>query len=99
MSNNLVEVEQLVVKYRRATNPAVDGVSFSVPKGAAFGIVGESGSGKSTTVRAILRLVDGMSGKVVIGGKDVTRLSRRQMRPIRRDVQRVYRTRNPRWTR
>jgi len=69
----LVEVSRLKVHFpvRRgllmrqvATVKAVDGVSFDVERGQTLGLVGESGCGKSTTVRAMLRLVDATSGSV-----------------------------------
>jgi oligopeptide/dipeptide ABC transporter ATP-binding protein len=53
-------------------------------------IVGESGCGKTTTAQAILRLVDPVSGSIAIAGRDVTRLSQRKMRPVRRSVQMIY---------
>jgi oligopeptide transport system ATP-binding protein len=69
---------------------AVDGVSFEVRKGTTLGLVGESGCGKSTTGRAILRLVEPTAGTIEICGKDVTRLSQREMREVRPRVQMVF---------
>ncbi|WP_299058070.1 dipeptide ABC transporter ATP-binding protein [uncultured Nocardioides sp.] len=69
---------------------AVDGVSFQVPAGGALGLVGESGCGKSTTGRLITRLHDPTSGAIRFEGTDLARLSPRQMKPMRRDVQMIF---------
>ena len=69
---------------------AVDGVSFDVFTGETLGLVGESGCGKSTTGRAILNLQPATSGSVVFEGRELVGLSRRTMRPIRRNIQLVF---------
>jgi oligopeptide transport system ATP-binding protein len=69
---------------------AVDGVSFSVPRGQTLGLVGESGSGKSTVCRAMLQLLAPTSGSVRFEGKEIAGLSRRQMRPLRREMQMIF---------
>ncbi|WIX04524.1 ABC transporter ATP-binding protein [Pseudomonas sp. AR5] len=68
---------------------AVDGVSFSLPKGQTLGIVGESGSGKSTLGLAILRLT-GSRGEIRFQGHELSMLSQRDVRPLRRQMQVVF---------
>ncbi|HET8862775.1 MAG TPA: ATP-binding cassette domain-containing protein, partial [Solirubrobacterales bacterium] len=69
---------------------AVDGVSFSVERGETLGLVGESGSGKSTLSRTVLQLVQPTSGSVRFGGREIAGLSRRQMRPLRPEMQMIF---------
>ena len=69
---------------------AVDGVSLSVRQGETLGLVGESGSGKSTLSRTILQLLAPSSGSVRFEGRELAGLSRRQMRPLRRQMQMVF---------
>jgi peptide/nickel transport system ATP-binding protein len=69
---------------------AVDGVTFSVREGETLGVVGESGCGKSTMARCIMRLLDPTGGRVVFDGRDITTLSRAQLRPIRREMMMIF---------
>jgi oligopeptide/dipeptide ABC transporter ATP-binding protein len=69
---------------------AVDDVSFTVRRGQTFGIVGETGCGKSTLGRSIARLYDVTSGRIVFDGKDISKISQRRMRPLRREIQLIF---------
>lgn len=81
---------------------AVDGLSFCVRKGETLGIVGESGCGKSTTGRLLMRLIEASEGSVHFENKEITSLSKNELRKIRRDIQMVfqdpYASLNPRHT-
>ncbi|MDX1572517.1 MAG: dipeptide ABC transporter ATP-binding protein [Methylophaga sp.] len=69
---------------------AVDGVSFQVNAGEIVALVGESGCGKTTLGRAILRLQDVTDGQILLNGQDITHLSAKAMRPLRRQMQVVF---------
>jgi peptide/nickel transport system ATP-binding protein len=106
----VLEVEGLVKHFASghrvlgggATVHAVDGVSFELRPGELLGLVGESGSGKSTVANCIARLVEPTAGSIRLHGRDITHLSRRAMRPLRRQLHMVfqdpYSSLNPRFT-
>src|SRR6266404_4109459 len=109
--DDILIVEDLVKHYpiRKGVVPravgyvrAVDGISFSIPRGKTLGLVGESGCGKTTTGRTILRLIEPTSGRVIFDGHDVFSLSEREMRNLRREMQIIfqdpYGSLNPRMT-
>ncbi|MCW8383144.1 ABC transporter ATP-binding protein [Streptomyces justiciae] len=81
---------------------AVDGIDLTVHVGESFGLVGESGCGKSTTGRLITRLLEPTAGTISYRGQDITHASRKQLAPIRSEIQMIfqdpYSSLNPRQT-
>jgi oligopeptide/dipeptide ABC transporter ATP-binding protein len=69
---------------------AIDDISFDIAPGETLGLVGESGCGKSTTGKAILKLIEPTAGEITLGGERIEGLSRREMRPYRRQLQVVF---------
>jgi len=107
---NILEVRNLTVWFPRRSSflsrstgavKAVTDVSFDVPLGKSMGLVGESGSGKTTIGMAILKLVAITSGSILFRGAEITNLSERAFRPLRRQMQMIFQdpfgSLNPRW--
>jgi oligopeptide/dipeptide ABC transporter ATP-binding protein len=69
---------------------AVDDVSFTIQEGETLGLVGESGCGKTTVGRAVLRLIEPTAGVIRLGGSEITGLSKRALRPYRRQMQIIF---------
>ncbi|MEV0166502.1 ABC transporter ATP-binding protein [Nonomuraea fuscirosea] len=84
----ILRIDNLVKHYGPVR--AVDGLSLEIGQGEVLGLVGESGSGKSTVGKCVLRLTEPTSGSIELNGTDITHLSRRAMRPLRRDVHMVF---------
>jgi oligopeptide/dipeptide ABC transporter ATP-binding protein len=78
------------VRWREQLIPAVDGVSFYLKEHETLGLVGESGCGKTTIGRTILRLTPATSGRIVFDGHDITAMSARELRPLRRQMQMIF---------
>ncbi len=99
MNNRLITVKNLTkyfpIKkgvFRRTVGwvKAVDNVSFNVYDGEILGLVGESGCGKSTTALTMLRLVEPTSGEIMFKGKNIAKISKKQMRRYRKDLQIIF---------
>jgi oligopeptide transport system ATP-binding protein len=69
---------------------AVNGITFDIKKGETLGLVGESGCGKTTTGRCILQLEKATSGEIIYDGKDLTKLTKDEMRPMRQRIQVIF---------
>src|SRR3954452_4232720 len=80
----------IIFQKQVAAVKAVDGVSFTVKRGETLGVVGESGCGKSTMARCVMRLIDPTGGRAVFDGRDITRMSRADLRPIRREMMMIF---------
>ncbi len=80
----------IVFQKEVASVKAVDGVSFALREGETLGVVGESGCGKSTMARCIMKLLEPTGGKLSFRGQDLTRLSRAEMRPFRREMMMIF---------
>ena len=106
----ILEIENLTTRFSikssfgfsKGNVHAVEGIDLLLQQGETIGIVGESGCGKSTLGKSIMRLVEPNSGKIKIRGKDIISLSKKDMFPIRKEVQIVfqdpYSSLNPRLT-
>ncbi|QKW52179.1 dipeptide ABC transporter ATP-binding protein [Streptomyces buecherae] len=92
----------IVIKRQIGAVKAVDGVSFELAPGETLGIVGESGCGKSTVAKLLVHLERPTRGKILYRGEDISRLSGRALKAVRRNIQMVfqdpYTSLNPRMT-
>ena len=108
-SEAVIKVRDLGMTYKvgglfrmKAGTRASREVSFDLQPGKTLGIVGESGSGKTTVARSIMRLIEPTEGEIIIDGRDIAHLGKRDMKPFRQKLQVVFqdpfRSLNPRWT-
>ena len=89
----ILEVKQLKIQFKSKEKEdftAVNDISFHIYEGETYGLVGESGSGKSTTVRAILNLVDITSGEIIYKDQTISDLNENKFRNIRKDMQMIF---------
>lgn len=95
----LVEIKDLVKYFpvkkgifapNNSNVKAVDGISFTINKGETLGLVGESGCGKTTCGRTIIKLYEPTAGQIIYDGKDISKLSPRQMLPYRKKIQMIF---------
>jgi peptide/nickel transport system ATP-binding protein len=115
MSENIVEAQNLTKHFQLKMGffktllsrqvpvvHAVDEISFQIRQKEIFGLVGESGCGKTTTGRLLLKLIEPTAGKIIFEGQDITSLSEKEMRTLRRKMQIIfqdpYESLNPRMT-
>jgi peptide/nickel transport system ATP-binding protein len=91
-----------ILKRKIGDVKAVESITFDVVPGETLGVVGESGCGKSTAGRTVMKLLDPTGGKIEFDGRDITNLSRKEMVPLRREMQMIfqdpYSSLNPRHT-
>ena len=94
MSEVLINVENLKKYFptsdKEKVVKAVDDISFQIFKGETLGVVGESGCGKSTTGRLVLQLLEPTEGKVQYDGQELTTMTRKQLRPLRKEMQIIF---------
>ena len=86
----VLEVNELRIRYTRSGPEILKGISFTVEKDDFFAIIGPSGAGKSTLIRCINRLVEPGSGDVVLNGKNITRMGKRDLRTARRSMGMIF---------
>src|SRR3989338_766554 len=88
-SEPILQIKNLTKIYT-GTVPALDNVSFDVPRGQFLAVIGLSGSGKSTLLRCINRLVEPSAGQLILDGRDVTRANDEELRRVRRRIGMVF---------
>ena len=97
-NDNILQVENICKYYKAGSGrlfdktvfKAVNQVSFSVKRGETFGLVGESGCGKSTLAKLVMKLLEASGGRVLFDGQDITKMPKRQLDAIRKDMQIVF---------
>jgi len=97
-ANPILEIKHLDAFYRDKSNwffksnivKAINNVSLKIYEGETVGLVGESGCGKTTLGKAIIRLKSDTQGAILYKGKDITKLSKKEIRKIRKDIQMIF---------
>lgn len=95
VKGNMIRVTNLVKHFRvpgmrKSVVHAVDGVDFTIKKGETLGLVGESGCGKSTVARTVVRMYKPTEGSIVLGSDDISAMSQRELKPLRKKMQMVF---------
>ncbi|MBE9545633.1 MAG: phosphonate ABC transporter ATP-binding protein [Proteobacteria bacterium] len=85
-----LEVKDLRIRYNRSGPEILKGLSFSVEPEDFFAIIGPSGAGKSTLIRCINRLVEPNGGDVILNGQNITKVGRRELRKVRRNMGMIF---------
>ena len=89
----ILEVKNITKSFKDPYNiniKVVNNISFSINTGEVLGIVGESGSGKTTLGRMIIRLINPDSGKIKFNDLDITKLSKRDLKKVRKNMQIIF---------
>ena len=86
----MIRFENVTKTYRRTSQPALNGISLEVERGEFVFVVGQSGSGKSTLLRLILCEEAATSGNVLVAGRELSRLPRRKVPALRREIGTVF---------
>ena len=93
MAKELIRIQHVTKDFKDSSRRhvrAVDDLSFSIYEGETFGLVGESGCGKSTTGNMLVRLLNADSGQIFYRGQDITKMSEREFRKLRSEIQMVF---------
>ena len=88
-NSDLLVIDDLSKSYN-GKSKALDGINVTVGRGEFVSVIGCSGAGKSTFLRCINRLIDPTEGSIVFNGEDVTKMSKRQLRGVRRRISMIF---------
>ena len=87
--SDLLVIDDLSKSYN-GKSKALDGINVTVGRGEFVSVIGCSGAGKSTFLRCINRLIDPTEGSIIFNGEDVTKMSKRQLRGVRRRISMIF---------
>ncbi|MDB4023231.1 phosphonate ABC transporter ATP-binding protein [Pelagibacteraceae bacterium] len=88
--NEILKVENLNLTYQKGGPQVLFDISFSVSKSDFYAIIGPSGAGKSSLIRCINKLADANSGNVLFKGENITKLSGKKLRSVRRKIGMIF---------